>query len=522
MDIKNFKKDFDIEVFKLNTASNISNNLIMVDKTINKIYTDTNLINIFDMLKEKNLELFAEYVLSPDDWTMLKDDKNEYTLLKLKYYLLQNQKRTFGAFKDIILLFKENIDGYSFKPTDEMIIVENGIKYLNMYKEKTTFKNLKPNINSKFPCCETLLKNILQEGYEHFLDFLAWKKQRPTEIIRSHWIIQDDGATGKTEILGNYILAKLFNVNIIGQDDLTSSFNEYLMEGTILICEEIEGFENEKKVKMLTGAQTLLINGKFKTPFKIKNYSNWIICSNDIKPLRLSIDDTRFNVVGGGVRLMPKANQPWEETFFKSQKANEEFFKKFHKNIKTEIKNMHKYLLARKVNRNKVQINIMTKQKQELLEINFTSEFEFMRDLKDFGISSLMNEYGGNFKENFKNNSFVIINNGTNKGNWIKISYLYKLYKLFCENSGLKNISKNPFFKRLRKTPEFKTIFSISKVISHDGDKQRLLKIINNSNNEPLEGQNNNKNDSNEGEDTNLKKVATNWNKKNVEEVDLS
>lgn len=473
---KNEFEQFDVEIYKVNSVTG-QNQFIYFDYGLDKLFRETNLLNIYDMLKQKDIIKFAKFVNAENGIVEKYLNNKDLDTLEIEDHLLTEQKQYYKVFVRKVLLYKQNVDGYTFKPLYKRIIRENNKVCFNLYRPLHNFNGLKLDIKAKFPCCEFLMKNLLQEGYEHFLDFLAWKLQKPCEIVSNHWIIQDDGGTGKTEILGDFILDKLFNVSIIGQDELHSPFTSYMENTTIVIAEEIEGYSDEKKIKMLTGAKFIMINDKFKSVFKIRNYNNWIIFSNDIRPLKISINDRRWNVVGGGKRLAPASDGDWSKTLFGSKAGNEVFFLKFHKNIDEEIKCLYKYLLARPVNRVQVQQTLNTKHKQQLEEMNYTSEHEFFNEIKDIGIENVIKEYYSKNVDYFINECIMKVEVGENEGYWIRISEFYDLYKDYVNKCNLKPLSKNHLVRRLKKVKGFKDMFGESKVISHDGKKFQAIKI---------------------------------------------
>jgi len=214
----------------------------------------------------------------------------------------------------------------------------------------------------------------------------------------------------------------------------------------------------------------------YKKGFTIKNYCNWIILSNDIKPLKISLNDRRFNVVGNGLRLAPDSSGDWTKTLFGTKENNIKFFfQGYHKHIKTEINNLIGYLKGLKVNRVDLQQTLNTKHKKDLEHINLTSEHLFMKELNNFGLECFVRDYlnDGNLTKTLTS----IINKGG--VNWIKSNRIYSLYLEFCSGDHLKPISKSPFFKRLRKTKEYDLLFGRSKVISFENKKFQVMELNN-------------------------------------------
>lgn len=468
MNYEAIKQDFGIEIYRLDNATR--NDWYLYFTKGNHLYRDITLSKIFDILCHREPLKFHNYF----GVGKLPNTKKETIIIDIA----NNRDFVYNSFRNFLDVVQINIEGVTFKPTNERIINNK----LNIFKPRGKFKELKPDISKggKSPHIEKIMRNILQEGYEHFTHFMAWKLQHPCEIIPNHWIIRDDGGTGKTELLVSAILDKLFTINILGQDDLASGFTGYMQNTTMLVFEEIEGFDNQKKVKMITGAKYITINEKFRTPFRVENYNNCIFLSNDLKSLKIDDKDRRFNVVGGGKRLVATTNIGWDRCLFKSEEDNQKFFDGWHKHFDSELNNFYQYLMALKLDRNKTQKILDTREKKELEGINYSSDYEFLYEIKDMGFKSFVDEYS--FKPDyFFKTAIVKIDNKVRKGYFVSIKNIYDLYLDFCKASGLNRpISKNHLTRRLRVIESYKDIFSDSTQI-HIDDKGNIkaLEIYN-------------------------------------------
>ena len=473
MEFKDFKDKFQCEIYKLDTITT-QNNFILYDNVTNSFNVEISLIMVFDILKEKNIRAMFEIA-------GINNGKFDIKLLKnlsdyeLNEMIILNQKQVFHNFKMFVLLSKINITGIDIKPENKRISIINGKKYLNIYQPKLDFETIPISKERNFYHIEILLKNILGEGYEFFLKLLSWKIQFPLIIIPNHWIIQDDGGTGKTEILINEILDKIFNISIIGQGELQENYTDYMKNKVFIIAEEIEGFSNEKKIKQLTGSKKIRIREMYKSGYDVTNYNTWIILSNDIKPLKIGLNDRRFNVVGGGLRIAPDSSGDWSKTLFKSKEGNFKFFEGYHKNIKQEIINLVAYLKSLSLNRQELQQTLNTKHKRDLEEINYTSEFLFIEELSELNLENFVHEYLELMPGNFLIKNIISKDGET----WIKSKSIYTLYSIYCKFSNLKQISKFHFFRRLHKTPNYNTFFGKSKVISFENKKFQAINILN-------------------------------------------
>lgn len=465
-----------IKRFQFYKLENINgqNNWVLYDTETEKINNEISLVNICDILQDR--EFFEVYNLV-NPFTPIQDTTKitKEQLRELKKKLTELQKQVFYEIKKIVLTEKINIDSLIYEPTEKKLITKNKSKFFNTNKFICPYSTQKKE-KYDFPLYEKLLKNILQEGYEKFLKQMAWKKQHPTIQIPCNWIIQDDGGTGKTEILGDYLLDKLFGYNSADQEDLETPYTPYLAGAPYLIFDEIEGYDDEKKIKRITGAKKHLIKDKYEKGYYTPNYITIIINSNELRAMRISEKDRRFNVVGGGKRLSPlnETEEEWKKTLFGSKEENEKFFKKFHETYETELDNLNAYLHNLEVNRLDIQIPLQTKQKQDLIEINYNSEQSFIIELFENGLTEMVSEYlysgSGNF---FKDHIFK-----TKDETHITIKGIYKLYSDYSSANKLKGLSKNNFLRRLMTYDIFNKIFEKSR-IKIEGTDYKTLKINN-------------------------------------------
>jgi len=438
------------------------------------------LINIENRLKLDNLSVFDvfDYLRSEKTqflYNYLRSDKIEFLYSfkfnnndQLKLYMIEKNKIFYDEFKELINKEKTFICGYTFKPVDDLEIKENNLIKINLYTKNSKFKDLKPNIKAQFPLIERLLKNICgsNEAYEFFIKFLSYKLKNPLDRIPCHFIIQDNGGTGKSEILFSIILSNLFEFKPISQDDLKSSYLGYIQGVNFLGVEEIEGYEDEKKIKLITGSETITSRNPYERAVTSKNYTSIIINSNDIKTLKMAEDDRRFNVIGGGKRIIPLAQEPdnWKITIFDNKKEKIEFFKKFHKNKNKELKNMYSYLLALDIQRNEIEVPMWTIQKEELININKSSEKLFIDEIIETQL-----DYNILSKNIFKHSD--------NKY-YIPIKHFYDSYIKFCKEEGYKNnLSKNVFIKKLSNYKPYNKYFNGKKLIKVDNEPLKCIEI---------------------------------------------
>lgn len=438
-------------------SNNTPNSFILFDKVANTYCLEVSMVTLYDIIKDRDISLIAS-LNSGVELTM--DYVNSTGIKKVHEILIENQKQIFKKFKDIILVNKVNVFGVNYSPATDKIILKDGLKFFNI----NTFKSQRAIVKDKkleYPHLEFFMKNILQDGYEKFLHFMAWKIQKPTEHINCHWVIYDEGGTGKTEILAYYVLKKMMSISVISQEDLQNTFNEFLAQTQLVICEEIEGYGDEKKIKNLTGARQVMINAKYERTYTMTNYTNFLVYTNELKSLRINKNDRRFNVVGGGKRILPKSQKDtWDKCLFESSQVKDLFFKGFHKNLEKELDHLYTYLKNLVIDEELLRIPLDTSLKKELIEINYSSEEQFLHIIAQEGIFNVIEDYTKFSAQTFLNNSVF----EKDKEKHIKNSAFYKIYYDFCSAVGMKALSHIAFSKRIKTHEKL-----LSQVIQSEG-----------------------------------------------------
>lgn len=430
---------------------------------------------VYDVLvNEKPKEL---YDLIRDHEDMRGNNKETLTRYEL-LDLLRNHKLYYEVFKQIINVEKVFINSTMYKPIKKQFIEENGVTYLNLYEYNNDFENVKISINSKFPLIKEFILNLCGQDelfYNKFIEVCAWKLQHPLVMLsQCNFIFQDNGGTGKSEILLDMILNKLFNVKPINQSILEADNNSYMVNANWVVIEEVEGFKDAKKIKSLTGAKTIMINEKYVPIYESINYVNFIIFSNDAKTLQIDETDRRFNVGGGGIRLSPLPTQTWKDTYFKSEENNINYFSKLEKNIDTELKNMYSYLMALPVKRSKVQQLVNTKQRTQLINLGKNSALLLLDEIKSIGLDKVIDliDYHG------KIHDIIKFHEGEN---YILFKDLYNIYcKFHKDYVGLNTnpIGKNRLIHKFESYSIYKKLFGdCERLYFLDGDA-RGLKIV--------------------------------------------
>lgn len=479
--MESIKELFNCEVYKRLDVTT-QKDFCICDNEINHIYTDYDLIKVWDYFKIKNsiklLELLAQEDYRVNDKKVSELSELE-ALNELNINSGKNAMGYFGDFKNMLLLQVIPVHSLNFEPSNNRILEMDGKKYLNIYFQKDILKKLKPNKDAKFPHIEKLLYNTLgnkKEFYNHFLKHTAFKIKNPSIQLPSHWVIIDNGGTGKTTFMANEIFDKLFEISVITQSDLESNNTHYLHKKQYIFCEEIESFSNNKKLKALTGSKKFTIDEKYKAQFEIINFGTFVIFSNDIKAIDIDTNDRRWNIVGGGKRLVT-LDGSWKDSIFASEGENEEFFDNFYQNLNEEIKAFYCYLLALPVTKQEVYKVLDTKFKTNICEISMRSYDSFMKEFEVLGLDSFVNQYFKGNVDNFNRIHTHYNPTGENLGFWIKSNSLYQLYINYCALTSHKPVQHNNFAQRIKNNKLYKKIFLENKVISIDGKKCSCYKF---------------------------------------------
>lgn len=507
MKANDFFEYCDLQIFEIEGKTR--NDLLILDTKLNEYYNEMTSTKIFNIILSKYPEIFyfiTQCISNQIKLSKLKEgelkqyelenDQKNFIYSKKKVEELKSKipkdemisilldpklnKISYSLFREFITINKIMIKGITFNPINERIIETNGKKYFNIYKNISLYENEKATQTKDFYHIEFIFKNMLGEGYEYFMKFLAWKIQFPTKPIDCHFVIQDDGGTGKSKILSN-IISRMINSVTISQSELESNHNEFMENTLIVFAEEIEGFKDAKKIKYYTGVGSLIrINPKGISSYNIINYTNWIFLSNDLDTIKINETDRRFAVIGGGKRLVPLSDNDWSVTPFKDQKENTEFFDSkngYHNNFEKEVKNLYKYLKGLQVQKSDLLVNLPTLRKELLIEENSGAEYKFLKELNEFKLDWMVNTYL-NCKS--LDDQIVNIEDNNNGGTWIKSKLIYDLFKAYYKenyDSSHKTLSKITFFKRIKATKQYKTYFDETKVISHGGEKFQALRI---------------------------------------------
>lgn len=159
--------------------------------------------------------------------------------------------------------------------------------------------------------CDTTLNflgHIFGEQIELGLDYLQLLFQKPTQILPILCLVSKENHTGKTTFAK--FLREIFtqNVTIVGNEELSASFNTTYANKLIIISEEtfLEKKQIIEKIKALSTADKILMNAKGRDHIEIDFFGKFILLSNNEDNfIYASKDDIRY-----WVRKIPVPQTP--------------------------------------------------------------------------------------------------------------------------------------------------------------------------------------------------------------------
>lgn len=421
------------EIYRVSESTNPSNYTVYFNST-NIKYTDLSLNRVADEIIHRTpRELFIRAGYTDYETFTPKE-------LKAMYYKNNDIK---NEIKTYITTCAQIIDNFTYVPCDEKLIVANTRRLFNTYH---------PNIHEGnkshgYGLIKAVLINLFGDVYDYFEKFLAYKLQNPTEQPQIHFILYDRGGTGKTSFL-KPILNALFDTITIYQDNLESEFNSFMKQSQFVICEEIERFTNDKKIKVFTGSDRVMIRELYKNPYEIPNHNTFLLFTNDLKMIKLDSNDRRFVVCGEGRRLF--SSDPIRATcaVYQSAEAFSDFLTEWREMFPDEISSFHEHLINMPVTATDIYQMPQTRLRAQLIEMSKTSEVQFFELLIEMGIVEFFNTYIPD-KQNFYNNVIFDRNEV-----YMSTDYFYQGYIEYCKRYHCSIISEQNFYVRFLKASE--------------------------------------------------------------------
>ena len=117
------------------------------------------------------------------------------------------------------------------------------------------------------------------------------------------------------------------NIKFIGNDQLKSQYNDYMVDVQFVIGEEVEGVARRAeapKVKTIVTGRRVPVNAKYKPLAQARNFANLIVFSNALVPVFLKRGERRF--------LVSRTLRPRDENEIEALKTRIIAIKKFYVN----------------------------------------------------------------------------------------------------------------------------------------------------------------------------------------------
>ncbi len=138
---------------------------------------------------------------------------------------------------------------------------------------------------------------------EHFINWLAFILQY-RDRTKTAWVLHGVPGTGKG-LLTNDILRPIFGVHQTAarrMEELNEPYNHFMRNSFLVFVDEVQtkALQNERgvmaKLKNFITEEMVPIRQMYANAVEVRNYTNWIFCSNMSDPVSIDKNDRRFNV----------------------------------------------------------------------------------------------------------------------------------------------------------------------------------------------------------------------------------
>lgn len=257
----------------------------------------------------------------------------------------------------------------NYDPTNPLEICPK-TKWVNTFKP-TEYLNQSGN-GAYTPIIERIIRHICvdEETHDYFINWLAFIIQNRTQTGTA-WIFHGTEGTGKG-VLFHHILSPILglsNARIIETQNLEDKYNEFV-SGNLLIFLDEGNISDDRSANQLMGKLKDYISEPYVpiramrcAPIQSRNWSNWIVATNEIGAIKLSKSDRRWNVA-------PRQNKP-------IQLSIEDI-----KHIPHELRNFANYLHQYNVNVDQIRTALNNKAKHELCNLRKTGADVFFESLE--------------------------------------------------------------------------------------------------------------------------------------------
>jgi len=237
---------------------------------------------------------------------------SKYIRVGVKYFKeIEKENRYNLKLPDIVIWNKDAIiDDYG-KPElkrvrkyDDFTVHPDNLNYqssvngfYNLYKAFVHKPHPDPVNITEIPHISALIHHIFGEQQELAYQYLKIMYEEPTQILPVLCLVSKPRETGKTTFLK--LLANIFtgNFDVISSDNLSSSFNSAYAYLNIIGVDEtvIEKQMAVERIKMLSTADTIMVNMKNVQEFSVPFFGKLVLCTNkETDFMRIDSEEIRF------------------------------------------------------------------------------------------------------------------------------------------------------------------------------------------------------------------------------------
>jgi len=273
-----------------------------------------------------------------------------------------------------------------------------------------------------------VVANYDDKVYEFLLNYFAHLVQKPHIKTNVCLLIQGKQGTGKTTLVEN-LLKRLMGLKYVyDTDDIESivgKFNASIAGKFMIVLNEATGRDTNQvvdKIKNIITRTSVTIEYKGIDPFPAIDYCNYSFTTNNIKPIAITQDDRRFQIMECSDKY----------------KGNNDYFTKLFASINDDktIYSFYKFLMKRDISKfNAERDRVITEAASDLHELNKDPVEMFLEHIHT---------------EEYEKDS-----------NRIKASNLYDDFKKYMYQIGYKNVCNFPTFGKILKNYANKFQYSI-------------------------------------------------------------
>lgn len=240
------------------------------------------------------------------------NEESKYVRIGIKYFkeIVKENKYSLEI-PDIVIWNKDSIiDDYGrgelkrVRKYDDFTVYPNNVEYqkthngfYNLYKPFIHKPHSEPVSITDIPYISKLMYHIFGEQQELGYQYIKILYEEPWQVLPVLCLVSKENETGKTTFLK--LLANIFtgNFDVISSDNLSSSFNSAYAYLNIIGVDEtvIEKQMAVERIKMLSTADTIMVNMKNVQEFSIPFYGKLILCTNkETDFMRIGSEEIRF------------------------------------------------------------------------------------------------------------------------------------------------------------------------------------------------------------------------------------